>query len=304
MQKMYDVIIIGAGPAGLSAAIYAVRARLETVLIEAAYVSGGQIVNTYEVDNYPGLPGVSGMELAQKFREHAEQVGVEFVRQEVKELTVDQEIKTVRTQESVYQAKCVIVATGAHHRLLGVEGEAELTGMGVSYCATCDGAFFKDRTVAVVGGGDVAIEDAIFLARGCKKVYVVHRRDELRAAKALQEKLFSLENVEMKWNLVPERIVGDELVKGVLVRDVKTGETGVLDVDGVFVAVGIEPNSGMFREMLEVDVGGYVVAGEDCKTSVPGVFAVGDVRTKNLRQIITAAADGANAVTSVQEYLL
>jgi len=304
MQKMYDVIIIGAGPAGLSAAIYAVRARLETVLIEAAYVSGGQIVNTYEVDNYPGLPGVSGMELAQKFREHAEQVGVEFVRQEVKELTVDQKLKTVRTQESVYQAKCVIVATGAHHRLLGVEGEAELTGMGLSYCATCDGAFFKDRTVAVVGGGDVAIEDAIFLARGCKKVYVVHRRDELRAAKALQEKLFSLENVEMKWNLVPEGIVGDELVKGVLVRDVKTGETGVLDVDGVFVAVGIEPNSGMFREMLEVDVGGYVVAGEDCKTSVPGVFAVGDVRTKNLRQIITAAADGANAVTSVQEYLL
>lgn len=304
MPKMYDVIIIGAGPAGLSAAIYAVRARLETVLIEAAYVSGGQIINTYEVDNYPGLPGVSGMELAQRFREHAEQMGVEFVRQEVKELTVDQEIKMVRTQESVYQAKCVIIATGAHHRLLGVEGETELTGMGVSYCATCDGAFFKDRTVAVVGGGDVAIEDAIFLARGCKKVYVVHRRDELRAAKALQEKLLSLENVEIKWNLVPEGIVGDDLVKGILVKDVKTGETGVLDVDGVFVAVGIEPNSGMFRGMLEVDAGGYIVAGEDCKTSVPGVFAVGDVRSKNLRQIITAAADGANAVTSVQEYLL
>lgn len=304
MQKIYDVIIIGAGPAGLSGAIYAVRARLETVLIESAYVSGGQIINTYEVDNYPGLPGVSGMELAGKFREHAEKMGVEFVRQEVKELTVEQEVKTVRTQEAVYQGKCVIVATGAHHRLLGVEGEAELTGMGVSYCATCDGAFFKDRTVAVIGGGDVAIEDAVFLARVCKKVYVVHRRDELRAAKVLQEKLFSLNNVEMKWNLVPERIIGEDFVKGILLKDVKSGENIVLDVDGVFVAVGTRPNSGMFQGVLEMDDGGYIVAGEDCKTSVAGVFAVGDVRTKSLRQVVTAVADGANAVTSVQDYLL
>lgn len=303
MDKIYDLIIIGAGPAGLSAAIYAKRAQLDTLLIESAYVNGGQIINTYEVDNYPGVPGVSGMELAKRFWEHAEGLGVEFLRQEVSKLSVDQEIKVSYTKEGAYQSRCILVAAGAHHRLLGIAGEQELTGMGVSYCATCDGAFFRNKTVAVIGGGDVAVEDAIFLARGCKKVYVVHRRDELRAAKSLQEKLFSLENVEMKWGYVPEEIVGENQVSGVVLTQTASGEREELPVDGVFIAVGIEPNSGLISKIVDVDHGGYVVAGEDCKTSASGIFAAGDVRTKSLRQIITAAADGANAVTSVQEYL-
>lgn len=303
MDKIYDLIIIGAGPAGLSAAIYARRARLDTLLIESAYVNGGQIINTYEVDNYPGVSGVSGMELAKRFWEHAQQLGVEFLRQEVSEFSVHEEIKIIHTKERQYQSRCILVATGAHHRLLGIPGEQEMTGMGVSYCATCDGAFFRNKTVAVIGGGDVAVEDAIFLARGCKKVYVVHRREELRAAKSLQEKLFSLENVEMKWGYVPEEIVGENQVSEIILNKVASREKETLSVDGVFVAVGIEPDSGLIRELVDVDSGGYIVALEDCKTSVAGVFAAGDVRTKALRQIVTAAADGANAVTSVLEYL-
>lgn len=304
MEKIYDVIIIGGGPAGLGAAVYAQRARLDTLLIESAYVSGGQIINTYEVDNYLGLPGVSGMELAQRFKEHAEQLGIEMLRQEVKSLTANQNIKEIQTDGGQYQAKAIIIATGAHHRLLGIEGEDKLTGMGVSYCATCDGAFFKDKTVAVVGGGDTAAEDAIFLARGCKKVYVVHRRDELRAKKYLQERLLALENVEMKWNAVPEQILGSNQVSGLVIKETASEVRKNLAVDGVFVAVGAEPNSQVVRELVAVDQQGYIIAGEDCATSVPGIFAAGDVRKKQLRQIITAASDGANAVHSVQRYFV
>ena len=208
------------------------------------------------------------------------------------------------TEDEVYEAKTVILATGASHRKLGIPGEKELAGMGVSYCATCDGAFFRGSDVAVIGGGDVAVEDAIFLARGCKKVYVVHRRDELRAAKVLQERLLSLPNVEMVWNALPKSIAGESQVGALHVTDKFTGELRTFHVDGVFVAVGIQPNSGLVEGQLALDQGGYIAAGEDCETSVPGVYAVGDVRTKKLRQIITACGDGANAVTSVQDYLL
>ena len=277
---------------------------MSSLVLEESYVSGGQVLNTYDVDNYPGLPGISGMELAEKFHEHAKSMGASFLTAAVTAIREEGDRKVVETAKGDLSARTVILATGAHHRLLGVPGEERLTGMGVSYCATCDGAFFRDKTVAVVGGGDVAVEDAIFLARGCKKVYVIHRRDQLRAAKILQEKLLSLDNVEMKWNCVAEEILGDSQVSGVKVRDVKTGEGSELAVNGVFIAVGILPNTGFLGDFVQLDEGGYIVAGEDMKTSVPGVFAAGDVRTKALRQIITAAADGANAITSVEAYLL
>jgi thioredoxin reductase (NADPH) len=304
MEKMYDVIIIGSGPAGLSAAIYAQRAKLSSVLIEANYMSGGQMVNTYEVDNYPGLPGISGMDLGSRMREHAEKMGAVFVQERAQELRLEGEIKNVITNKQEYRAKTVLLATGAKHRMLEVPGEQELSGSGVSYCATCDGAFFRDKTVVVVGGGDVAVEDAIFLARICKEVYVIHRREELRAARVLQDKLFALDNVRMIWNSVVTEIQGEFQVKGVRVRNVVTDEVRELEADGCFIAVGITPNSELAVSQLKMDKGGYIEAGEDGVTSIPGVFAAGDVRTKQLRQIITAAADGANCITSIQNYLI
>lgn len=305
MEQIYDLIIIGSGPAGLSAAIYAERARLSTITIEKNYVSGGQIINTYEVDNYPGMPKSNGFELAQSFRNHAEGLGAKFVSDKVKAIAVTEEgIKQVTTEKGAYQAKAVIIATGAKHRVLGVSGEEKLNGCGVSYCATCDGAFFKNKTVAVVGGGDVAVEDAIFLARGCEKVYLIHRRDSLRAAKVLQENALKNEKIVPIWDSVVTQIQGEDAVEAVVLENVKTKETTNLQVDGVFVAVGITPDTQGFEELLDCDENGYVKAGEDTKTNVPGIFAAGDVRTKALRQVITAAADGANAVTAVQEYLL
>lgn len=304
MEKMYDVIIIGSGPAGLSAAIYAQRAKLSSILIEANYMSGGQMVNTYEVDNYPGLPGISGMDLGSRMREHAEKMGAVFVQERAQELRLEGEIKNVITNKQEYRAKTVLLATGAKHRMLEVPGEQELSGSGVSYCATCDGAFFRDKTVVVVGGGDVAVEDAIFLARICKEVYVIHRREELRAARVLQDKLFALDNVRMIWNSVVTEIQGEFQVKGVRVCNVVTDEVRELEADGCFIAVGITPNSELAVSQLKTDKGGYIEAGEDGVTSIPGVFAAGDVRTKQLRQIITAAADGANCITSIQNYLI
>lgn len=304
MDEIYDLLIIGSGPAGLAAAIYAQRARLSTLIIEKEYISGGQVVNTYEVDNYPGIPGINGYELGVKFREHANQLGAKFLTAEVKDIIIEETVKKAVTSEGTYQAKTLILAMGATHRELGVPGEKELAGMGVSYCATCDGAFFRGRSVAVVGGGDVAVEDAIFLARGCEKVYLIHRRDELRAAKSLQEKLFACENVEVIWDTVVDEINGEDHVESIKLRNVKTGENKYMDMDGVFVAVGILPNSQMVQGMVDVDEGGYILAGEDCATSREGVFAAGDIRKKPLRQIVTAVADGANAITAVQEYLM
>lgn len=321
MEKQYDLVIIGSGPAGLTAAIYAQRAKLSTLVIEKEMVSGGQVLTTYEVDNYPGLPGIGGYDLGMKFRQHAEQLEAAFTEDEVQQIeTADSEqlkaaevlpeggaesgapFKRVVCKNGTYLAKSVIIATGATHRKLGVPGEERLTGMGVSYCATCDGAFFKKKVTAVVGGGDVAIEDAIFLARMCSHVYLIHRRGELRGARSLQEKLFSLENVTVLWDSVIEEIKGGEKVETLQIKNVKTGEGSELPVDGVFIAVGITPNSQPYSGLVEMDHG-YIKADETGMTSTPGIYAVGDVRTKQLRQIVTAVADGANAVTSVERYL-
>ena len=300
---MYDIIIIGSGPAGLSAAIYAQRACLDTIVIEKNGISGGQVLNTWEVDNYPGFPGVTGFELSRQFREHANKLGARVVQDEVVQVELSGNVKKVVCEEETYEARCVILASGAHHRTLEVPGEEELRGAGVSYCATCDGAFFRGRTVAVVGGGDAALEDAIFLARMCEKVYIVHRRDKLRGAKRLQERLQALENVEFVWNSETVAIEGNAQVEALRLRRTKTGEEKRLDVDGVFIAVGIAPESELYAGQLELDEQGYIRADESGQTSVPGVFAAGDVRTKALRQILTAASDGANCVASAERYL-
>lgn len=300
---MYDIIIIGSGPAGLSTAIYAQRACLDTIVIEKNGISGGQVLNTWEVDNYPGFPGVTGFELSRQFREHANKLGARVVQDEVVQVELSGNVKKVVCEEETYEARCVILASGAHHRTLEVPGEEELRGAGVSYCATCDGAFFRGRTVAVVGGGDAALEDAIFLARMCEKVYIVHRRDKLRGAKRLQERLQALENIEFVWNSETVAIEGNAQVEALRLRQTKTGEERRLDVDGVFIAVGIAPESELYAGQLELDEQGYIRADESGQTSVPGAFAAGDVRTKALRQILTAASDGANCVASAERYL-
>ena len=302
--KEYQTIIVGSGPAGMTAAIYAQRAKLSALVIEKDFVSGGQMVKTSEVDNYPGLPGMGGYEIGETFRAHAEKLGAIFVRENVKKIELEGYRKRVITNKGEYLAETVILATGARHRMLGIPGEEELQGMGVSYCATCDGAFFKDKVAVVVGGGDVAVEDTIFLSRICRQVYLVHRRSELRAEKFLQEKVRNLENVKILWDTVLEEIEGKEQVESVRLKNVHTGETVSLCADAVFIAVGMIPNTDNFKELVEISPEGYIQAGEDCITSVPGIYAAGDIRTKKLRQIITAAADGANAVESVQRYLL
>ena len=303
-DETYDLVIIGAGPAGLTAAIYAMRAELKILVLEQASFAGGQIINTYEVDNYPGIPGISGFALAEKFREHCDRLEVPFYEGTVEKLEDKNEYKQILlTNGSAIKTRTVIIATGAAYRKLGVKGEAELAGMGVSYCATCDGAFFRKKDVAVIGGGDVAVEDAIFLARMCRKVYIIHRRDEFRAAKILSTNLLAMENVEAVLDSVVDEIQGKDMVSGVTVRNLKTGEIKNIEVSGVFVAIGNKPNSELFTSIIESDEYGYFIAGEDCVTNMPGVFTAGDIRTKQLRQIITASADGANAVTSVERFL-
>lgn len=300
---MYDLIIIGSGPAGLSAAVYGVRAGLKLLVMEKSPMSGGQVLNTYEVDNYLGLPGINGFDMGVKFREHADKLGAAFKEAEVTGLEDKDDYKVVHTSEGDFEAKTVILAMGAHHAHLNVPGEEELSGMGVSYCATCDGAFFKNRTVAVVGGGDVAVEDAIFLARNCAKVYLVHRRDTLRAAKVLQDALFALPNVEVIWNHTVEEICGEDMVEGIRICEKISGEEKNIAVDGIFVAVGIHPDTEFVRELVACDESGYILAGEDTKTTISGIYAAGDVRKKPMRQIITAVADGANAATAAANFL-
>lgn len=301
---MYDLLIIGSGPAGLGAAIYGERAGLKLAVIDRSPVSGGQVLTTYEVDNYLGMPQISGSEISERFKEHADKLGVDFIMAQVLSIEDLGEVKLVHTEEGDFETKTIILATGAAHAMLGVEGEMKLAGMGVSYCATCDGAFFRNRTTAVVGGGDVAVEDAVFLAGICKKVYLIHRRDSLRAAESLQKKLLSLPNVEIIWNSEVVKIQGEDVVESLLLYNKETSEEKELPVNGVFIAVGITPNTETFQGLVDMDENGYILADESCATSAPGIFAAGDIRKKALRQIITAVSDGANAVNSVQNYFI
>ena len=302
---MYDVVVVGSGPAGLSAAVYARRARLETLVIEKAGYSGGQIVNTSEVDNYLGLQGIEGFEMAMKFRSHAEYFETEFK---------DDEVLTIEDKEEFYQVnlktgapictRAVIVATGAEYNKLGIPGEMEYTGRGVSYCATCDGAFYKGKEVAVVGGGDVALEDALHLSNIASKVYLIHRREEFRGAKNLQEQVLKTENIEFVPNMIVEKINGaDGIVESIDMKNVKTLEEKNIEVKGIFVAIGMKPVTNFVKKLVDMDENGYIVAGEDGITSRRGIFVAGDVRTKKLRQVITAVSDGANAVASLETYL-
>ncbi len=303
---IYDLVIIGSGPAGLSAVIYAQRAKLNAIVIEKLPMSGGQVLSTERVDNYAGLFGIGGFDLGMKFREHADQLGANFVEGTVVSVDVSSDIKKINTEDGkVYETRAIIIANGAEHAKLGVKGEEEFGGRGVGYCATCDGAFYRDKVTAVFGGGDVAVEDAIFLSRMCKKVYLVHRRDELRAAKILQEEVLSIDNVEMVWDSQLEEIVGQDKVEKVIVKNKKDGSTRDIDVDGVFIAIGMNPQTDIYKDSgIKLDEKGYIVAGEDCKTNVEGVYVAGDVRTKGLRQIITACADGAIAVSNIERYLI
>ena len=295
---MYDLIIIGSGPAGLSAAVYGKRAGLNLLVLEKNPMSGGQVLNTYEVDNYLGMPGMNGFDMGMQFRQHADKLGVEFREAEVTEIQDMGSKKIVQTDGETLETKSVILATGAVHAHLGVPGEEELAGMGVSYCATCDGAFFRGRTVAVVGGGDVALEDAIYLARTSEKVYLIHRRDELRATGHDLEQLRGLPNVRF---LLKETVTTIERSAEVLHLQLGSGQT--LDVHGLFVAVGTVPQTELVQNQLALNEQGYIIAGEDAQTGVPGVYAAGDIRSKPLRQVITAASDGAVAASAAAAYL-
>lgn len=301
MDTQFDLIIIGSGPAGLSAAVYAARAGLSFIVLEAAYTSGGQVLNTHEVDNYLGLFGMNGFEMGMKFREHAEALGTEFVNKKVSAVnnieTTQKEI--VCEDGAVYYAKNVILATGAVPARLDVPGEEEYRGKGVSYCAACDGNFFKGKRAAVVGGGDTALEDAVYLARMCEKVYVIHRRDTFRGAKSLEDKLYACGNVDVLWDTVVEQIRGTDVVQSLSLMNTRLNMPGTLRVDGVFIAVGTRPVSELLVGKVLTDERGYIVTDENCATNIAGVFAAGDVRRKNFRQIITAASDGANAVNAL-----
>ena len=304
---MFDVVIIGSGPAGISASIYAKRAGLKALTLEQNPLSGGQVLNTYEVDNYPGLSGINGFDMGMKFREHADKLGCEFQNaavSRVRKVSAGEESGFIlETSEGEIFTRTVVAAMGAVHAKLQVPGEEEFAGKGVSYCATGDGAFFRVKMTAVVGGGDVAVEDAIFLARSCEKVYLIHRRDELRAADILQKELKALPNIEILWNTVVKEISGEEKAQSLTLEDTRTGVRRSLAADGVFIAVGIVPSGDLMKDMVDHDEQGYFLAGEECATSVPGIFVAGDLRKKKLRQVVTAVADGANAIASVLDYL-
>ena len=302
-MKTYDVIIVGGGPAGYGAALYCARAGLSTLVLEKLFV-GGQMAQTTQIDNYPGIPeGIDGVTLARKMQEGAEKFGAQTVYDEVTALELNGSIKQVHTSEGTFYGKTVVIATGANPKPLGLEKENALIGKGVNYCAACDGMFFKGKTVAVVGGGNSAAADALLLSRVAKKVILIHRRDTLRATKIYHEPLNQAENVEFRWNsTVTELLHGDRLT-GLRVRNVNTGEESTLECDGVFISIGRKPATEFLKGQLELDPGGYIIAGETTETRIPGVYAVGDLRTKPLRQVVTAVSDGATAVHMAEQYL-
>ena len=303
MGNSYQLIIIGGGPAGLSAGLYATRARLSTLLIERA-IPGGQIINAELVENYPGFPqGISGAELGSLMEQQATKYGLEIIMAEVEGVEVGEEEKIVHTSEGQYRAKALIIAGGSEHGKLGVPGEEELRGRGVSYCATCDGAFFKDQVIAVVGGGNVAINDALFLTRFASKVIVIHRRDQLRATKILGEGALARPKIEFLWDTVVESIGGDGQVRELGLRNVKTGTESKLEVSGIFVAVGLRPNTGYLEGVVALSPEGFILVNNQMETGVPGIFAAGDIRAGSARQVSSAVGDGATAAISAERYL-
>ena len=303
-MKKYDVIVIGGGPAGYTAALYTARAGLSNLVIEKLY-AGGQMTQTHQIDNYPGFhEGIDGFTLGMNMQLGAQRFGTEVVNAEVLAVQLNGTEKQIETNEGLYLAKAVVIATGAGHKHLGVENESALVGKGVAYCASCDGMFYRGKTVAVVGGGNSAAADAMVLSRIAKKVYLIHRRDRLRATKVYHAPLEKAENIEFVWNSAVEELLSEDVLTGVKVRNLRTGEEKVLELNGLFVSVGRSPVTELFNGQLELDENGYIVADESTRTSLPGVYAVGDVRTKAVRQIVTAAADGAVAAHYAENYLL
>jgi len=303
VDKTHQLIIVGGGPAGLSAGLYASRSKLDTLLIEKA-VLGGQILNAEMVENYPGFPqGISGSELGALIAQQATKYGLQTAFAEVQGIEIRGGEKIVSTSEGQFKAKAVIIAGGSGYSKLGVPGEEEFTGKGVSYCAMCDGAFFREQVVAVVGGGNVALNDALFLTGFASKVIVIHRRDQLRAIKILHDRAFANPKIKFLWDTVVESITGDKLVKEIRLRNVKTGKGSSLEVSGVFVAVGLRPNTGYLKKLLTLDAGGFISVNAQMETGVPGVFAAGDIRAGSIRQVVSAAGDGATAAIAAERFL-
>ena len=300
---IYDVIIVGGGPAGYTAALYSSRANLKTLLIER-FFSGGQMATTEIMENYPGFSEpINGLDLAMQMEAQAKRFGAEVVFDEVTELKLEGDVKTAITAYNTYQGKTIILSMGASPRALGVKGEGMFKGRGVSYCATCDGALFRDMEVAIIGGGDTAVEDANYLARMCKKVYIVHRRDELRAVKVLQDKVLNNPKIEVIWDSVVDGILGNDTVEKLIVKNVKTENLSTLDIEGVFVAIGSVPNAKLIADKVEMSNYGYILTDEYMHTNIPGVFACGDIREKPLRQVVTAASDGAIAAFFAEKHI-
>lgn len=303
MNNIHDIIIVGAGPAGCTAALYAARAGFDTVIIERLS-PGGQMALTGDIENYPGFEnGVDGFTLGMKMHQQAERYGVRTEYAGVLSVDFSDKIKKLETDSGIFMAKSVIISTGANPRELGIKNEKELTGKGVHYCAHCDGRFYKDKTVAVIGGGNSAAADALYLSRIAKKVYLVHRRDSLRATKIYHEPLMNSENVEFLWNSTVSEFIADGKVSGIITKNILNGELSEVDCDGVFVSIGRKPATEFLQGKINLDENGYIVADESTQTNIDGVFAVGDVRTKALRQIVTAVSDGATAVHYAEEYL-
>mgnify|MGYP005784073979 CR=1 FL=1 len=300
---VYDMVIIGGGPAGYTAALYAARAGLDTIVLEKLS-AGGQMALSHQIDNYPGFEeGIDGFTLAEKMQKQAERFGARTRYAEVSRLDLTGNPKTIESSEGIFSGRTVVIATGANPRKLGIDKEAELTGRGVAYCAACDGMFYKDKTVVVVGGGNSAAEDALILSRIARKVIVVHRRDTLRADKIYQDVLDGTDQIEFRWNSIVEELLYEDKLTGIRLKNVCTGENSVVACDGLFISVGRTPATDLVKGQLELDSNGYIVSGETTKTNIPGVYAAGDVRTKPLRQVATAVADGAMAVRMAEEYL-